>query len=321
MLNPVHLRTLLTVMRTGSFADAGRRLGYTGSAVSQQISALERQLKADLFERDAHSVRPTAAAEFIAARASAALGSLQSLEDEITTLLEGSVGRLRIGSFPTASERLLPTALSSFVQRFPGVHVQLDEGEPQDLMPLLEARELDVALVYEYDLVAQSWPRGLRASTLLNEDLLLLVPSEHRLARGGAVAVGGLADETWISTREGTGMASMLRRLCGPAGFEPIVSYRSNDYDVVQALVRTGLGLALVPALGHVSAPGLSVATFAEEIPRRAVLALRSPAATLATVDGILEALTASAGQLAENVAGVSLPADTRTRGATDVGH
>lgn len=308
MLNPVHLRTLLMVMRTGSFADAGRRLGYTGSAVSQQISALERQIRAELFERDAHSVRPTAAAEFIASRASAALGALQSLEDDITTLLEGSVGRLRIGSFPTASERLLPAALSEFVKSHPLVNVQLDEGEPKTLVPLLEARELDLALVYRYDLVPKSWPREFQATTLLHEELALLLPSNHRLASAETVTLQDLADETWITTREGTAMASMLRRVCSTAGFEPRVSYRSNDYDVVQALVRTGLGLTMIPSLGRAASPGLAAVAFADSTPHRAVVALRSPAATLASVTAIIDALRTSAAQLADEVPGVTLP-------------
>src|SRR3981189_3516002 len=100
MLNPVHLRTLTMVIRTGSFADAARRLGYTGSAVSQQIAALERAVKMPLFERDAHSVRPTPAGEFLAERAREALAALGSLEDDIRGMSQGSIGRLPLGAFP-----------------------------------------------------------------------------------------------------------------------------------------------------------------------------------------------------------------------------
>ena len=160
MLNPVHLRTLTTVLRTGSFAEAARGLGYTSSAVSQQISTLECQLRTPLFERDAHSIRATPAAEFIAARSNTALGALQALEDDISLHLDGAVGTLRLGSFPTASERLLPDALSSFTASHPGIDVHLDEAEPQELMPLLESREIGVALVYRYNLVRKAWPKA-----------------------------------------------------------------------------------------------------------------------------------------------------------------
>ncbi len=108
MLNPVHLRTLATVLRCGSFADAARQLGYTPSAVSQQISTLERQLKVALFERDARSIRATPAAEFIVENSSAALGSLRTLEDDISLLLGGVIGRIRVGSFPPRASNSFP---------------------------------------------------------------------------------------------------------------------------------------------------------------------------------------------------------------------
>jgi DNA-binding transcriptional LysR family regulator len=198
VLNPVHLRTLAVVLRTGSFAEAARRLGYTGSAVSQQVSTLESQLRTPLFERDARSVRATPAAEFIAARARTVLGALQALEDDISLLRDGAVGRLRLGSFPTASERLLPEALSSFRAAHPRIDVHLDEAEPHELMSLLESREIDVALVYRYNLVRKAWPSAVVVQRVLREDLLVV------RAGGDAdgVDLGSLADQTWISTRK-----------------------------------------------------------------------------------------------------------------------
>ncbi len=76
MLNPVHLQTLTAVIQSGSFADAARQLGYTGSAVSQQIAALERAVKMPLFERDARSVKPTPAGQFVAERSKEAIAAL-----------------------------------------------------------------------------------------------------------------------------------------------------------------------------------------------------------------------------------------------------
>jgi DNA-binding transcriptional LysR family regulator len=116
MLNPLHLRTLIAVLRTGSFAEAARRLGYTGSAVSQQMASLERAAKLSLFERDAHGIRPTPTADFLAQRAQEVLAAFGEFEDDVQAMSEGSVGRVRLGSFPTASQQLLPLALSVFVQ-------------------------------------------------------------------------------------------------------------------------------------------------------------------------------------------------------------
>lgn len=83
MLNTLHLRTLIVVLRTGSFAEAARQLGYTGSAVSQQMASLERAVKMSLFERDAHGIRPTPAAGFLAQRAQEVLAAVGTFEGEV----------------------------------------------------------------------------------------------------------------------------------------------------------------------------------------------------------------------------------------------
>jgi len=306
VLNPVHLHTLRVVLRTGSFAEAARRLGYTGSAVSQQIVALERQLKTTLFERDAHSIRPTPSAEYIATRSGEALGVLQALEDDIGLLLGGVVGRLRLGSFPSASELLLPSAVSAFKTEHPHVRVELDEGEPQDLVPLLQSRELDVALVYRYNLVPRPWPETMSTIRLLREDLLIVMPETHPGAAGPEVDVRDLADDTWLATNEGTSAAAMLRQLCRSLGFEPEVSYRSNNYAVIQGLVSAGLGVAIVPALGYRPAAGLAAARIADGDLHREVFVAAPLTAPAMLVDALVAALRDSAAGLAHQALGIT---------------
>jgi DNA-binding transcriptional LysR family regulator len=308
MLNPVHLRTLATVLRCGSFADAARQLGYTPSAVSQQISTLERQLKVSLFERDARSIRATPAAEFIVASSGAVLGSLRSLEDDISLLLGGVIGRIRVGSFPSASEHLLPAALSTFKRANDRIDVVLDEGEPQELVPLLLARELDVALVYRYALVPRPWPRGVKTRRLVTEDLLLVLPPGHPQAGNDVVDVGRLADDTWVSTRNGTAAATMLRQLCRSHGFEPAVSYRSNNYGVIQGLVRAGMGIAIIPALGYQPHEELAVARVESASTYREVFLALSPAVPRPLVDAFTEALEQAGRALAASAVGISAP-------------
>jgi DNA-binding transcriptional LysR family regulator len=305
VLNPVHLRTLAMVLRTGSFAEAARRLGYTGSAVSQQISTLERQVRTPLFERDAHSIRATPAAEFIAARSHAALGALEALEDDISLLMDGVVGRLRLGSFPTASERLLPDALSSFTASHPDIDVQLDEAEPQELVPLLESREIDLAVVYRYSLVPRAWPRTVLAHPVLREELLVVRAGDGSQPPG-VIDLAELAGETWVSTREGTSGAAVLRHLCRARGFEPAVSYRSNNYSVIQGLVRAGLGVALVPALGHEPGPGLSAARIADSPAFREVLVAGSPTAPQPVVEAFIGSFRRAASRFAGDAVGVT---------------
>jgi DNA-binding transcriptional LysR family regulator len=304
MLNPVHLRTLAAVIRSGSFADAARCLGYTGSAVSQQIAALERAVKVPLFERGAHSVRPTQAAEFLSRRARDALAALDALYDDVRRIEAGRVGRLRLGSFPTASERLLPIGLAEYGPAHPGVEIRLDEGEPDELLPLLAEGEVDLALAFCYDGVARTWPRDVRATPLLHEDLLLLLPRDHRMAGAGEVDLAELGEETWVATKEGTAAAACVSRLCAGAGFAPGIDYRSNDYAVIRGFVSAGLGIALVPALGYRPSEAVMATRLAGVVARRHITALHRVATANPVVADAVHTLRRAAERLANEVVG-----------------
>lgn len=254
MLNPGHLRTLTEVMRTGSFAEAARRLGYTSSAVSQQIAALERAVKAQLFEREAHGIRPSATAEFIAERGADLLVAMDGLADDIDAFVGGRVGRLRFGSFPTANARVLPPVIAGMARDHPGAELLLDEGEPGDTLESLLAGGIDVGIVYAYDLVPRSWPSEVTVLELLVEELVLLVPAGQC---DQMPDLGELRTATWIASRADTAGATCLTRLCAARGFEPEVAFRSNDYDVVRGLVAAGAGVAIVPGLAHAPDDGI----------------------------------------------------------------
>lgn len=315
MLNPLHLRTLVEVVRTGSFAEAARRLGYTPSAVSQQISGLERAVRLTLFEREPHSVRATVAAELLAERSQEVLASFDALDHEVEAMSTGSLGRLRIGSFPTASATLLPPALASVGQRYPAVDVQLDEGEPDELLPLLQDGELDVALVYRYDLVPRTWPDRLVETELLHEEVLLLVPTDHRLAQRPEIGLAELDEATWIASREGSAGSTCLERACAMAGFTPHIAFRSNDYDVVAGLVSAGLGVAMVPALGHdTSASGVTSVEVAGLRLQRHVSALHRAATVATPVQQLLTGFRRAAECLAPGRADAGSSARTTAR-------
>lgn len=301
MLNPVHLQTLITVLRTGSFADAARELGYTGSAVSQQIARLERSAKVMLFDRSARSITPTPAAELLASRSREVLAVIRDLEDDVLAIAKGRLGTLRVGSFPTASERLLPVAFRNFLESQPQVTIRLGEAESDELIGQLLDGQIDVALVYHYDLVPRSVPGEVWRVPLLEEDLQLLAPDSHPLAGRKSLSWGELSTQTWITTRQSTAGAECLRRLCARANFEPQIGFRSNDYDVVREFVRSGLGLALVPSLcggaieGTTALPNENV-----EVHRRVSVLHRSEGLN-PVVSGFLTALHKAAAEISSD--------------------
>ncbi|QOV40801.1 LysR family transcriptional regulator [Streptomyces ferrugineus] len=270
MLKPLHLLTLQAVVRSGSFAFAARSLGYTASAISQQISALEKETGLVLFEREAHGIRPTAAAHRLVDLSTRVLAAMDDLDHQVRELATGATGRLRLGSFPTASVRLVPPALSALVETHPRARIQLEEGEPEELVDLLGSGDLDIALVYEYGLSPRQWPDGLTRHRLLHEDLVLLRP----WGSGPCAGLSQLAEARWITSREGTAGARSLIRLCAAAGFDAEVAFRSNNYNVVRELVSARLGVAVVPALGHVPSEEIEAVRLTQRSAHRQVMAL-----------------------------------------------
>jgi DNA-binding transcriptional LysR family regulator len=257
VLNPVHLQTLDVVVSTGSFASAARELGYTPSAISQQMEALERATGLTLFERGARGVGVTTAARMLAERSRRVLLDLAELDADARSIAAGRSGRLKVGCFPTAGARILPAALSDLKRSHPSVEVTLRIAEPRDTIAMLEARELDVVVTYDYAPLAHTWPAGLRREPLIVEDLVFLSPPDMAISDTSEIRTMSGAD--WISSGAGTAGESTTYRICADLGFVPNVTLRTEYYDLVTEFVAAGLGVAIVPALGIVSHDRVSI--------------------------------------------------------------
>jgi DNA-binding transcriptional LysR family regulator len=302
MLNPVHLRSLREVLATGSFAAAAVRLGYTSSAISQQMTALERTVGMPLFERRRRSVRPTAAAHLLLTLTGDVLAELERVTREMREVAAGTRGIIRLGSFPSASSRIVPGALGRFVQEHPDVEVFLEEGEPEELQPSLIVGDLDIALVYCYDPVVHDLPQSIGVVPLAVEQLFVLLPAGRADGVTSTATVADLRDETWICGDEDGLGAQCLLRLCAARGFSPRVSFRSNDYAVIWGLVGAGLGVALVPRLGLGEGPGVRAVPLAADAPRRHVLALHRSLNTNPLLGPMLSCLTTTSSAYIDDI-------------------
>src|SRR3954452_7498039 len=156
MLDVKRLKVLREVARTGSFSAAAEELGYTQPAISQQISALEREAGTRLLQRGSRGVTLTDAGRSLVDHSDAILARLAAAEEELEALAGLRGGRLRLASFPTAGAALVPLAIKLFSDRHPGVELSLIEAEPENALPRLKAGELDVALTFEYDSLPRS---------------------------------------------------------------------------------------------------------------------------------------------------------------------
>jgi DNA-binding transcriptional LysR family regulator len=274
MLHTGRLQVLCEVVKRGSFSAAADSLSYTQSAISQAVARLEAETGTTLVIRDRRGIRPTAAGATLVEHAEAIFAQIEAAEEELAAVLGVRGGRLRVASFPSAGATLMPLAVAIFRRGHPDVTLTLAEGEPEEIAPRLRAGEFDLALLFEFPGVAAQLQARLRVVTLLEDPMHVALPAEHRLAAKRALKLSDLRHEDWVQTSESSACARHVVRLCLAAGFEPRVSFESDDYETVQGLVAAGVGVALVPrlALSHVH-PRIVVRELSPRTPARKVVA------------------------------------------------
>jgi len=249
MLSLTRLKVLAEVIERGSFSEAAEALSYTQSAVSQAIARLEAETGTTLVVRDRRGVRPTAAGATLLEHADAIFAHVQAAEDELAALLGLRAGRLRVASFPSAGATLMPEAVATFRRRHPHIELSLAEGEPEDIAPRLRDGELDLALLFVFPEAAEVTEGPLTVTHLFDDPLQVALPAGHPLVDREPLVLADLSDEDWVQTSQDSPCARHVVRSCLAAGFEPRVSFESDDYATVQGLVAAGVGVALIPRL------------------------------------------------------------------------
>ncbi|MCI0686126.1 MAG: LysR family transcriptional regulator [Sporichthyaceae bacterium] len=246
------LQVIRTVAELGSITDAARALGYTQSAVSRQIAAIELELGGQLFDRLPRGVALTEEGRSLLPHLDAIVARLDTAKRELDALRGLGAGRLRVGAFPTAVAALVPRALAEFRDAYPKVALSLVEGRTPILLDRLDTGDADVAVVSAPpDAPLDSARFDLHH--LLDEQLLVAVPSNHWLARRTTVRFADLADDSFV-----VGSATMedtLLRASLPSGFQPRVDIIAAEWTGKLGCVAAGLGVALVPALAIRAAP------------------------------------------------------------------
>jgi DNA-binding transcriptional LysR family regulator len=273
MLNLVRLRVLVEVAKRGSFSGAAEALSYTQSAVSQQVATLETETGMTLLERHARGVRVTLAGQALVEHAEGILARMDAAETELSAIAGLRAGRLRMASFPTAGATLMPLAIATFRSRYPEIELTLAEGEPEEIAPRLRSGELDLALLFEFDEPEEDLGASTRVE-LLEDPMYLALPREHMLAGKSGLRLEDLRGEAWVLTSHQSPCARHVVRSCHAAGFEPNVSFESDDYQTVQGLVAAGVGVALIPELAlSVVREDISIRSLAPLPPVRQVIA------------------------------------------------
>ena len=250
MLSDVgRLRALRAVAEYRSFSRAAEALGYTQSAVSQQIAALEHEVGLTLLNRAVRPVALTDAGQLLAGHTESVLEHLATAEAQLDALRGLRAGRLRLAAFGSAYATFLPAAIAQFRGRHPDVQLELVDAEPDVSLPLLRTGEADLVITYRFQNAEGDTDERLEAMHLLDDEQRAVLPRRHRLAARKSVSMADLADEDWIVPRRGgpaRGYRDGLERLCAGAGFAPRIAFETDDLQAVQTFVGAGLGIALM---------------------------------------------------------------------------
>ncbi|MFE4871044.1 LysR family transcriptional regulator [Streptomyces sp. NPDC056682] len=295
MLDLARLRALHAVHVHGSVAAAAAALGYTPSAISQQITKLERETRTTLLERRGRGIALTEDALHLAAAARELLAIVERTETTLEERRGLPTGRLTVGAFATAARGLLPAALASLARQHPSLHTQLSEVDPHVSVDLVAKGVIDLAVTHDWDIAPLPAPEGVEHAVIGDDHCDILVPAGHPLASRRVVRRADLAHEPWICQPPGSVCHDWLVRTLRADGHEPELRHQAAEYHTQLALVAAGLGIALVPRLGRGALPEGVTALRLEPVPTRRLYALwrtgaaRRPAIT-ATVHALREA-------------------------------
>lgn len=265
------LRYVVAVAQTGNFSRAAERCHVAQPSLSQQIQKLEDELGERLFDRLKRTVQPTPYGETFLRHAICILAEVDAATreaKEATALLRGTV---KIGILPTIAPYLLPELMAQFTETFPGVEIVVQEDTTEQLLRLAQGYEIDFAVA---SLPIEDQRLEIRA--LFSEELLLALPSGHPLTRQETVGVSDLEGERLIVMKAGHCLGDQVLGFCDRRDVRPKISFRSAQLETIQALVASGLGISLIPAMAaHNRRDGMPVyRSFEAPRPERTIVAL-----------------------------------------------
>jgi DNA-binding transcriptional LysR family regulator len=300
------LEVFCEVAQRGSFTAAAQATGYTQSAISRQVSALEGATGATLFDRLPRGVRLTAEGQCLLTHAEAILDRLGAARDDLAALRDLAGGHLRVGAFGTADAMLVPHAMAAFHAAYPKVTLALSEGFTPDHVAGLHAGAVDLAVLSS----APSRPFDtdrLDLRHLIDDHMFVALPTIHPLAHRRVLRLAELAEERWVAGNgrvEDTLISASLR-----VGFRPRVELVAAEWIARQGLVAAGLGITLIPSLAVAATrPDVVLAALhPDDAPVRTVYAatlrgLAKPPAVVAILDLLDNAVAELRVQINERV-------------------
>jgi DNA-binding transcriptional LysR family regulator len=276
MLDVHRLRVFRAVVASGSVNAAAGHLGYTASAVSQHISALQRETGLTLLARSGRGVEPTAVGLALAEEIDDVLARLGDVEAFVGDLRDGRTGSLSIAYFASVGSAWMPAVARTLLQEFPALRLDLSLRDDLSTGP---GKRPDVQIVVGPDDFTGT--REARAVHLLDDPFVALVPRDHPLAGEAGVELKKLQNERWIDNDVNRGWCRRnLLEACRAAGFRPSFRVEAHDYPSAIAFVEAGIGITVLPRLGAIRLPaGVTSVPVTSPTPLRSIFALVQTAA------------------------------------------
>ncbi|MCX4850010.1 LysR family transcriptional regulator [Streptomyces sp. NBC_00893] len=250
------MRYVVAVAELGSFTRAAKRCLVVQSALSHQIARLEKELGARLFDRTSRRVRLTVAGEVFLPEARQALDAAERARAEVAATAGEVRGRLAVGSIPTVSAVDIPAALRAFHLRHPKVHIVLRDGASKDLAQEVRDGTLDVAFL---GVLPSYRPKGVSDHELATGELVAVVSPTHALAGQAEVGLDRLAQELFVDYPDGTAARAQSEEAFAATGLTREVAFEVSGTDFIVRLVRSGLGIAMLPAAFAAELTGVHV--------------------------------------------------------------
>jgi DNA-binding transcriptional LysR family regulator len=275
MIDLVALDSLRAVDSRGSVVAAADALGFTPSAVSQQIKRLERQTGVPLLERVGRGVMLTRHGRHLVEQGTRLLSDLEELQSGLHEQAGTVAGHVRLAAFATAMRGLVAPALPPVLAAHPGLRVSLAEREPEDAVDLVATGQADLSVAHSWGDLPLAVPSHVARVFLAHDLAEVIVRRDHALAGRPVVTPRDLTGEGWIATPEGSICRQWLQRMHDGTGALPRIAHVSMEFDSHLALVRAGLGIALIPRLGRAPlGPDLVAVLVDDPVPSREIVAL-----------------------------------------------
>jgi len=301
MLDVNRLRMLVELSRRGTLSAVADALSYSKASVSQQLSALERQVGVPLLRRVGRGVQFTPQGNVLVAEAIGILDQLEHAEVAVAESLTEVTGTVHVAVFQSTVHSLLPGALNTLREQHPALRVEVTESDPETGLVGVSSRDFDLILAEQYPGRTRPIHGDLDRVVLVHDSIALArrlgaQETTDAVAADPVAALQSTRDDPWVLEPAGTASRAWAEQLCRTAGFEPDVRFEVADLTAHVRLIRAGLAVGLLPELVWAGEPPTVALTPLPDEPRREIFSsARRVSAAAPSIRAVRRALASAA--------------------------